>query len=110
MSEQAVLISTLIDALPWLSLDMLEEWLPLTATLVNQIPDLSMRDHCKKQFWDTLVNGEMDPERSQICVTWWTSRGGRETILYGDEGAHGPSEMPYMMSGALSDDRLPSKL
>ncbi|KAL1305564.1 hypothetical protein AAFC00_007170 [Neodothiora populina] len=104
-SEQAVLISTIVDSLPSLSHSLLEEWLPLTAALINCIPDLSMRDHCKRHFWDTLVGGEMDPERSQICVDWWTSRGGRETLLYGDEILGENEEDKYKMSGALEVEK-----
>jgi hypothetical protein len=70
-----------------------------------------MRDHCKKHFWDIIVGGDMDPERSQVCVTWWTSRGGRELLLYGDEPTQDPMEDPYMMSGALQEEKpLLSKL
>jgi hypothetical protein len=43
-----------------------------------------------------LVSGEMDAERSSAAVTWWSTRGGRERVLFGREGAQ------YgMMSGAL---------
>ncbi|CAD0086075.1 unnamed protein product, partial [Aureobasidium mustum] len=67
LSEQAVLTLTLMDAFPCLSLALLEEWLPLTATATRRITDPAMRDYCKKHFWEVLVGGEMDPERSQIC-------------------------------------------
>ncbi|KAG9639839.1 peroxin-8 Pex8-penicillium chrysogenum, partial [Aureobasidium melanogenum] len=100
LSEKAVLILTLIDAFPCLSLALLEEWLPLTATATQMVTDSAMREHCKKHFWEVLVGGEMDPERSQICVRWWTSRGGRESLIYGDN-------MPddeYVMSGGLGEE------
>jgi hypothetical protein len=96
LSEQAVLVLTLLDALPFLPLVLLEEWLPLAARLLHAIPDEAMKDICRKRFWDILVLGEMDPERSQVCVAWWESRGGREAVMYGPEDMEGP-----FMSGAL---------
>lgn len=70
LSEQAVLILTIIDTLAQLPLDLLDEWLPLAAHLVNQIEDHSMREHCKEHFWHILVGGEMDPDRSGVCHAW----------------------------------------
>lgn len=110
LSEQAVLVSTLTDALPHLSLGLLEEWLPIVAMLLNHVMDPAVRDHCKRHFWDTLVGGEMDPERSQVCVVWWTSRGGREIVLYEDQMGQNPSDAEYMMTGASSEDEPLAKL
>lgn len=99
LSEQAVLILTLVDALPWLSLALLEEWLPMCGAAIQMNSDRLMQEHCKKHFWETLVGGEMDPERSQICVRWWTTRGGRESLLYMDE----PTNDGFVMSGGLGE-------
>jgi hypothetical protein len=96
LSEQAVLALTLIDALPFLTIPLLEEWLPLCAELLNTIDDSTMREAVKARYWEVLVSGEMDAERSGIAVGWWTTRGGRETVLYGRE-----SDRDAMMSGAL---------
>jgi hypothetical protein len=96
-SEQAVLALTLIDALPYLPIPLLEEWMPLCADLLNQIDDFAMREAVKARFWEVFVSGEMDPERSGAAVTWWTTRGGREQVLFGRETAGDLS----MMSGAL---------
>jgi hypothetical protein len=107
MSEQAVLILTLIDALPCLSLALLEEWLPLTATATLMVTDAAMREYCKQHFWETLVGGEMDPERSQICVGWWTSRGGRDSLLEFDHSRDDES----LMSGGLGEqEKVMAKL
>ena len=95
LSEQAVLLLTLIDALPNVTLDVLENWLPLTADLLNVIEDRAMREDCKSRFWEVLESGEMDVERSAICVAWWSTRGGREKILFGREDEGGP----YMSGG-----------
>ncbi|KAJ4363573.1 hypothetical protein N0V83_009869 [Neocucurbitaria cava] len=98
LSEQAVLALTLIDALPFLPIPMLEEWMPLTAELLNQINDHSMRESVKARYWEVLVSGEMDAERSGVAVLWWTTRGGRELVLFGRESV---DEQMGMMSGAL---------
>lgn len=95
LSEQAVLLLTLLDALPSVTLNVLEEWLPLAADLLNAIQDMSMKEHCKKRFWEMLESGEMDVERSAVCVSWWSTRGGRERVLLGDQGEGGP----YMSGG-----------
>ena len=95
LSEQAILLLTLLDALPTVTLHVLEEWLPLAADLLNVIQNRNMKEHCKKRFWEVLESGEMDVERSAVCVSWWSTRGGREKVLFGDEG-RGP-----FMSGGL---------
>lgn len=61
LSEQAVIVLTIIDILTQLSLELLDEWLPLAADVVNTIDDAAMREHCKEHFWLTLVDGAMDP-------------------------------------------------
>lgn len=97
LSEQAVLALTLIDALPYLPIPLLEEWMPLCADLLNQVNDDDMRETIKARYWEVFVSGEMDAERSGAAVTWWTTRGGREQVLFGRE-----SLVDFgMMSGAL---------
>lgn len=102
LSEQAVLLLTLLDALPNLPLGILEHWLPLAADLLNVVPDRVMKEHCRARFWEVLESGEMDVERSAICVGWWGSRGGRERVLFGDQGQ---IEGGPFMSGALGVER-----
>ncbi|KAI1007756.1 hypothetical protein K3495_g470 [Podosphaera aphanis] len=85
LSEQAVFVLALLDALPNVTLSLLRTWLPFAAKLLNRIPDKAMRQHCQERFWEILESGEMDIERSAICVTWWTTQGGRESVLSGDE-------------------------
>ncbi|KAF1917297.1 hypothetical protein BDU57DRAFT_586058 [Ampelomyces quisqualis] len=96
LSEHAALALTLIDALPMLPVPLLEEWLPLCADLLNRIHDDDMRETVKARYWEVLVSGEMDAERSSAAVTWWTTRGGRELVLFGRESLD-----HSMMSGAL---------
>ncbi|KAK3676174.1 hypothetical protein LTR78_003924 [Recurvomyces mirabilis] len=103
LSEQTVLTLTIIDTLTHLPLELLKEWLPLTAEMVNRVDDFGMREHCKEHFWALLVGGEMDPDQSQLCAGWWSTAGGKELLLYGQENHESDK---YTMSGALpsSDD------
>ncbi|KAJ4298277.1 hypothetical protein N0V90_006177 [Kalmusia sp. IMI 367209] len=104
LSEQAVLTLTLLDALPFLPIPLLEEWMPLCAELLNQIDDSAMRETVKARYWEVLVSGEMDPDRSGSAVAWWGTRGGREMVLYGREVEQ---ESLKMMSGALPPEGTP---
>ena len=100
LSEQAVLVLALVDSLPHLTNDILEEWLPLAAELVKLIEDREMSRVCRQRFWDMLSNGEMDISRATICVAWWNMRGGREMLLCN----HQPEEKGPYMSGALQEE------
>lgn len=94
LSEQAVLLLSLLDALPNVTLDILQGWLPMAADLLNVIRDKEMKEHCRKRFWALLEGGEMDVERSAVCVSWWGMRGGREKVLFGDA-----EDGPFMSGG-----------
>lgn len=104
LSEQTVLTLTLIDCLCYLRVDELEEWLNLTAELINRIPDRAMKKTCQGRLWDALSNGEMDVDRANFCVTWWSTRGGREMVLAGS------GEDEAYMSGGLAPEAPVSKL
>jgi hypothetical protein len=70
-----------------------------------------MRHVCVDRFWEALSSGEMDVDRAHCCVTWWSTRGGRELVLFGSESS---SEQvaengPYM-SGAVGGIAPESKL
>ena len=113
VSEQAVLTLALIDCLHFLPVEDLEEWLPMTARLVNMIHDSGIRGHCVDRFWDALCSGEMDVDRAYYCVTWWSTKGGREMVLFGyDQGVvaeFGNQNGPFM-SGALGGVARESKI
>lgn len=111
VSEQAVLTLALIDSLPFLLVDDLKEWLPLAAQLINTITDRDMRHACIDRFWEAIAGGEMDVDRSYCCITWWSTEGGRELVLFGAETAPGESDDtgPYM-SGAVGGVAPESKL
>ncbi len=106
LSKQAVLVLTLLDVLPYLTLDLLEEWLPRAALLVNLPADDRIKAYCKQHLWEILVNGEMDQQRSQLCVAWWTSRGGQEAVVLGQHEAR----QNLQMSGALPTESMDPKL
>jgi hypothetical protein len=100
LSEQAVLMLTLLDALPYLPIPVLHDWLSISADLLNVIGDAYMREHCKARFWEVLESGEMDVERSAVCVGWWNTWGGRDKVLFGrNSGGNGQ----YVMSGGLGE-------
>ncbi|KAJ5336159.1 uncharacterized protein MYU51_014951 [Penicillium brevicompactum] len=114
LSEQAVLTLALLDSLAFLRVDDLKEWLPLAAQLINAIADRNMRHICIDRFWEALAGGEMDVDRAHCCVTWWSTEGGRELVLFGAEtadAAPGDAEAsgPFM-SGAVGEIAPESKL
>lgn len=102
VSEQCVLTLTIIDALPFLPINLLEEWLLIAAETIHTIQDESMRHQCQQRLWDVLSNGEMDVNCAAVCVSWWSTRGGRETVLHGTKKVE-----DTFMSGGLA---APSKL
>ncbi|KAH6687301.1 peroxin 8 [Plectosphaerella plurivora] len=104
VSEQSSLVLTLIDALPYLPLPLVQEWMTVTAQTMNAITDPDMRQPVKDRFLDVLVSGEMDVERAAIGVAWWGTSGGRELVVAG-----GPQLAP-LMSGAIVEDERASKL
>lgn len=99
LSEKAVLLLSVIDCLCFLPVALLEEWLPLTADLLHKVGSHPQKQQCQQRLWEALSGGEMDVERAAACVGWWTSRGGREHVVFGEQ----PEEQ-YLMSGALRFD------
>jgi hypothetical protein len=104
-SEQSTLGLALVDALPFLPLNLVEEWLTIAAQALNDIADVGLREAVKKRFWDILVSGEMDVERAAIAVAWWGTKGGRDLVLFSRAAAQ-----PPMMSGAIMPDERSSRL
>ena len=99
-SEQSTLELALIDALPFLPTEQLEDWLPVVADSLSLVKDPKQSQVCRERFWEVLSNGEMDVDRAALCVTWWCTRGGREAVLVDS----GPSQEEAMMSGALVEN------
>ena len=104
LSEQAVVMLTILDTLTQIPSNLLVDWLPVAASMLNCIADMWMREHCKDHFWQVLVGGELDPERSRVCQAWWSTGGGREMVLYGHDVYD-----EEIMSGAILDEQT-SKL
>jgi hypothetical protein len=106
LSEKSALTLAIADALPSLRVDDLEEWLPLTTRLINTIPDPAMRSLCVERFWDVLSHGEMDVERANFCVIWWSTRGGRELLLFGEQLSPEQPLMTGGVGGAAPESKL----
>ena len=83
MSEQSAFILAMIDSLPYLALQDLEEWLPLTAEALSMIRDNTLRETCQRRMWEVLSNGEMDVPRAEYSLWWWSSMGGKQAVLHG---------------------------
>lgn len=100
LTEQVVMILTLIDALPYINLEFLEEWLDITAASISHVTDDALKQVCRERFWEILSGGEMDGDRAALCVTWWTTKGGRRFVMEGM-----PEDDPFVMSGGLGKER-----
>ncbi|KAK4945690.1 hypothetical protein LTR10_015038 [Elasticomyces elasticus] len=99
-SERTVLLLSIIDCLSSLPILLLEDWLPVTADLLQKVKNPAQKQQCQQRLWNALSDGEMDVERAASCVAWWTSRGGREHVTFGEQ----PEDQEYLMSGALQFD------
>ena len=103
ISEQAVLILTLVDALPFLPVPELEEWLPIVTQSLHVLQNQRMLQICRQRLWEVLTNGEMDVDRSAVCVAWWSTRGGRQMVLNDHSGGF---EGPFMSGGLGEASKL----
>lgn len=108
MSEQSALVLTLIDSLPFLPLPIVEDWMTIVAISLHELPDLALREVTKRRFWELLGSGEMDVERGAMGVAWWGTKGGRELVIFGP--ARNQEQEPLLMSGAIVDEKVPSRL
>ncbi|KAI9723367.1 MAG: hypothetical protein M1812_001251 [Candelaria pacifica] len=100
LSEQAVLTLALLDSLPYLPVEELEEWLPLASDLITLRTDQSEAQSCRERFWEVISSGEMDVSRAGFCVAWWSTRGGRDMVMHG----RSPESTEPLLSGGLSQD------
>ncbi|RYP71644.1 hypothetical protein DL770_008101 [Monosporascus sp. CRB-9-2] len=107
LSEQTALLLALVDAIPYLPLHAVEEWLTRAALALPAVPDPAMRDAVRRRICEVLVSGELDVERAAVGVAWWGVGGGREMVLFGLRqppgvvGGAGSGDGEFMMSGAL---------
>ncbi|RYP45048.1 hypothetical protein DL768_008563 [Monosporascus sp. mg162] len=107
LSEQTALLLALVDAIPYLPLHAVEEWLTRAALALPAVPDPVMRDSVRRRICEVLVSGELDVERAAVGVAWWGVGGGREMVLFGLPpppgvvGGAGSGDGEFMMSGAL---------
>lgn len=103
LTEQSVLVLTLTDALSFLPTEQLEDWLPIVADSMNTIENLDQQHKCKQRFWEVLSNGGMDVDRAAICVTWWGTRGGRDSVII---NRNHQTEGPFMSGGRGETSKL----
>ncbi|PWW79554.1 hypothetical protein C7212DRAFT_356384 [Tuber magnatum] len=82
LSEKDVCVLALIDGLPAMEIGVMERWLDPTADLLNSIGNEGSKGRIRERFWDVL-SGELDVERAEVAVRWWTSAGGRDKVLLG---------------------------
>ncbi|KAI1188703.1 hypothetical protein F5B17DRAFT_255999 [Nemania serpens] len=99
LSEQTALVLALIDALPYLPVRLVDEWLSRAAEASSAIRDPRMRDVARRRLWDVLASSELDVDRAVVGAAWWGTQGGRELLSHGVDGQEEP-----MMSGALGHD------
>lgn len=93
------LVLTMISTLPLLPISLLDIYLSEVARLIGTLPARSpSQKTCQEALWRVLSSGDMDVERSQFAVAWWTTRGGREIVM-GLSDTSGRDR--YMMSGAI---------
>ncbi|KAL2156005.1 hypothetical protein VTH82DRAFT_749 [Thermothelomyces myriococcoides] len=111
-SEQSTLVLTLIDALPFLRMDIFEEWLGLVAAAVHEVVGERLKEAAKRRFWEVLSSGEMDVERAAVAAAWWGTKGGREAVLFGRGVAmpYSGGEDQFVMSGAIVREGRESRL
>ena len=100
LSEQSTLELAIIDALPFLPADQLEDWLPIAAVSLGLVQDPKQQQICKERLWEVLSSGEMDVDRAGLCLTWWSTRGGRQMVFDDDIRV----QKEAMVSGALVEN------
>ena len=113
MSPRAILTLALIDSLPTVPVALLTEWLHLTTELLHLVEVTQERLHCQDRLWEVLSNGEMDHERSAVCVAWWGTCEGREMVFRSHRSYSGDTnveEEEALMSEALQPAGSTSKL
>ncbi|RPB18486.1 hypothetical protein L211DRAFT_854086 [Terfezia boudieri ATCC MYA-4762] len=79
-TEKEIYILALIDSLPFLLPETLSRWLTPVAELVaKDVKDVAGKGRLRRRFWEVLTDGELDVERAEVGVRWW-SEGGRELV------------------------------
>jgi hypothetical protein len=110
LSERAVLILAIIDSVVYLPPGLLQDTLPLAASLLNELPPGQDKNSARARFWEVMSGGDMDPERALVAVGWWTRSGRADVVGMAGGGRFftGDNETPkemgeeeVMMSGAL---------
>lgn len=86
-TEKEIYVLALIDSLPHLLPAALERWLTPVAELMSKdVKDAASRGRLKRRFWEVLSGGELDLERAEVGVRWW-SEGGKGIVEW-EAGGH----------------------
>ncbi|KAL8349568.1 hypothetical protein RB598_005096 [Gaeumannomyces tritici] len=80
LTEQSVLVLTLVDSLPVVPVAELEEWLAVVAKRFGEIVDPAVRDVVRRRLLAVLVDGELDVEQAAVAVAWWGTHGGHSLV------------------------------
>ncbi|KAI0180166.1 peroxin 8 [Hypoxylon sp. FL1284] len=96
VSEQTALVLALLDALPYLAPQALDEWLARASDAVHAVRDPAMRDVARARLWDVLAGAEMDVDRAARAVAWWGGAAAGRNMVPRDD-----SDSSFLMSGAL---------
>lgn len=84
-TEKEIYILALIDSLPFLLPETLSRWLTPVAELVaKDVKDAAGKGRLRRRFCEVLTDGELDVDRAEVGVRWW-SEGGRQ-LVEGYEG------------------------
>lgn len=102
-SEQSVLLVTMFDALPFLPIEQLQDWLTIVTECLKFVAGESQQLMCRQRLWEVLSSGEMDVDRSTIAISWWSIGGGKE-LLARDPGDE--KEGAFMSGGLQEISRL----
>lgn len=82
-SEKESMILSLIDSLPHTRTRTLERWLPRVAALIAGIQTPAAQTRLRARLWE-MISGELDVERAEVGVRWW-SEGGRRVFGWEEE-------------------------
>ncbi|KAL8388622.1 hypothetical protein RB595_009107 [Gaeumannomyces hyphopodioides] len=80
MTEQGVLVLTLVDGLPFVPVADLEEWLVVVAQRLGEIKGSAVRAAVRERLMAVLANGELDVERAAVAAAWWGTHGGQRLV------------------------------
>ncbi|KAF8475974.1 hypothetical protein BDZ91DRAFT_648834 [Kalaharituber pfeilii] len=80
-SEKEIHLLALIDSLPYLLPESLQKWLgPLADLVARDVKDPAAKGRLRSRFWE-VISGELDVERAEVAVRWWSEGGERRCFM-----------------------------